>query len=277
MTTVADLVERSKWIRLGWEQVAYEYAKDRSGIFRIGAKRLLELLQPSLDSSLLDVACGNGFVTFEALECVGTRGMVIGSDNAAAMVQLAQTNIEQGMTNIAFCHMDAAWLGFDDASFDNVTCAFSLFQFPDMQHSLDEMWRVLKPGGRLGLSNWGPGYFSPIASLQRDLFREFEIKQILTNPIVFKADDMKRMLYKAAFASMEMIEETQEIWFTKPEDIWAFNMDMGPFPVMLQTQLSSDQQSEIIQRFKILLGDLMTTRGIKSTFHLLYTIAEKGG
>jgi ubiquinone/menaquinone biosynthesis C-methylase UbiE len=277
LTFAPDLAERRKWIRLGWEQVANEYAKDRSGIFELGAKRLLELLRPTLGASLLDVGCGNGLVALEAIERVGSTGRVIGSDIAAAMVQLAQESNPREVDNVSFYQMDAEWLGFEDTTFDNVTCAFSLFQFIDIERALDEMWRVLKQGGRLGLSNWGQGYFSPIASLQRDLFREYGMKQLLTNPIVFTSGDIKRMLYTAGFTSVEITEEIQEVWFAKPEEVWAFNMDMGPFPMMLQMQFSHDQRNEIIHRFKRLLRDLMTERGIKTAFHLLYAIAVKGG
>jgi ubiquinone/menaquinone biosynthesis C-methylase UbiE len=277
LTSVVDLTERRRLIRLGWEQVATEYAKDRSGIFEVGAKRLLELLHPISGASLLDVGCGNGLVALEAEKRVGSMGRVVGSDIAAAMIQLAQGSNPREMNNISFSQMDAEWLGFEDTTFDNVTCAFSLFQFIGIERALDEMWRVLKQGGRLGLSSWGPGYFSPIATLQRDLFREYGMKQLLTNPIIFTSGDIQRMLSKAGFTSVEITEELHEVWFTNPEEVWAFNMDMGPFPMMLQMQFSHDQQDEIMRRFESLLRDLMTERGIKAAFHFLYAIAVKRG
>jgi len=194
------------------------------------------------------------------------------------MVSLAeQAAAEQAITGITFCQMDAEQLDFPDDSFDSVTCAFSLFQFPDMSRALAEMWRVLKPGGRLGLANWGPGYFSPIASLQRELFREFGLRPLLTNPITFLPDALETLLRQTTFTTVELIEETEEVWFKSPEEVWAFNLDMGPFPVMLRQQLSGEQRRELEQRFVTMLNDLMTDRGIKSTFHLLYALAEKGG
>jgi SAM-dependent methyltransferase len=195
-----------------------------------------------------------------------------------AMVSLAeQAAAEQGITGATFCQMDAEQLDSPDDSFDAVTCAFSLFQFLDMSRALAEMWRVLKPGGRLGLSNWGPGYFSPVASLQRDLFREFGLRPLLTNPITFQPEALQMLLRKAGFAAVELIEETDEVWFESPEEIWDFNLDMGPFPVMLRQQLSAGQRRELERRFTTMLKDLMTDRGIRCTFHLLYALAEKGG
>jgi ubiquinone/menaquinone biosynthesis C-methylase UbiE len=190
---------------------------------------------------------------------------------------MGRAKAEDEKTDVTFCQMDAERLGFRNASFDSVTCAFSLFQFTDMEQALTEMWRVLKKGGRLGLSNWGSGYFTPIASLQRDLFRRFKIKPLLNNPLSFQPTELFDLLTRTRFSKVELIEETDEVWFTAPEEIWEFNMDMGPFPIMLQQQLSVDQQKNLIHEFKVMMESLMTERGIMSTFHLIYALAEKGG
>jgi ubiquinone/menaquinone biosynthesis C-methylase UbiE len=192
------------------------------------------------------------------------------------MLRQSQSSSSKKRAKASYCQMDAEFLGFANASFDVVTCAFSLFQFPDMEAALLEMWRVLKPGGRIGLSNWGPGYVTPIASIQRDLFREFKIRPLLNNPIAFKPSQLEELLTQAGFKEIELIEETDEVWFANPEDVWAFNLDMGPFPIMLRDQLSTDQHRELLTKFNALMDDLMTERGIKSTFHLLYVLGQKG-
>jgi ubiquinone/menaquinone biosynthesis C-methylase UbiE len=278
LTTADDLTEVRRLICQGWEEVAAEYARDRVGIFGRSARRLLDLLRPSPGSALLDVGAGAGVVALQATARIGLAGRVVGSDIATAMMCLAeQAAVAQGATDVAFCSMDAERLGFPDGSFDIVTCAFSLFQFPDMSQALAEMRRVLKPGGRLGLSNWGPGYFSPVASLQRSLFREFGLRALLPNPIAFKPAQLETLLHDAGFTAVKLIEETGEVWFESPEEVWAFNLDMGPFPVMLRQQLSIEQRRELIRQFRAMLEDLTTTQGIGCTFHLLYALAEKGG
>jgi ubiquinone/menaquinone biosynthesis C-methylase UbiE len=276
LPTTNDATEVRQSIRQGWEEVAAEYTKDRLGIFERYAGRLLELLHPSKESRLLDIGCGSGAVTLQAAARLDPNGWVIGSDVAAAMLHLGQTKALQETSNTAFCQMDAERLGFKNASFDYVTCAFSLFQFQNMGHALMEMWRVLKSGGRLALSNWGPGYFSPIASLQRELFRKFGIKPLLTNPLVFDPIRIRKFLNRVSFTNVKLIEETDEVWFKTPEEVWAFNLDMGPFPIMLQRQLSADQQRELKRQFKDMLATLRTKRGIQSRFHLIFALAEKG-
>jgi SAM-dependent methyltransferase len=146
-----------------------------------------------------------------------------------------------------------------------------------MDQALAEMRRVLKPGGWLGLSNWGMGYFSPIASLQRNLFKQFGLKPLLANPIAFKPDKLEALLRQAGFINLELIEKAEKVWFESPAQVWAFNLDMGPFPVMLQRQLSIKKRKALERQFRAMLGDLITEQGIECTFHLLYALAEKEG
>ena len=263
-------------IRQGWDEVADRYTLDRSGIFGRGAARLIELLNPPSNIALLDVGCGSGALTIRAAPSSDNDGQVIGSDISIEMLRQSQCASSKKHAKASYCQMDAEFLGFADTSFDISTCAFSLFQFPDMEAALIEMGRVLKPGGRIGLSNWGPGYFTPIASLQRDLFREFKIRPLLNNPIAFKPSQLEELLTQAGFKRIEIIEETDEVWFANPEEVWAFNLDMGPFPIMLRDQLSKDQHRELLNKFNARMDNLMTDQGIKSTFHLLYVLGHKG-
>ncbi len=273
----SDLTGIRRSVEQGWNEVATEYAQDRLGIFGQFAGRLLDLLHPMPGSTLLDVGAGAGAVSIQAATWVGSEGWVVGSDIATNMVSLArQSAVRQGATNVAFCQMDAERLAFPDGSFDAATCAFSLFQFQRMDCALVEIRRVLRCGGRLALSNWGPGYFSPIASLQRNVFREFDLKPLLSNPITFQPDKLEALLREVGFTNVEIVAQVEEVWFKSPGEVWAFNMDMGPFPVMLRQQLSAERQKELARQVTTMLEDLATERGIKCTFHPLYALAEKG-
>ncbi len=108
-----------------------------------------------------------------------------------------------------------------------------------------------------------------------DLFREFGLLPLLTNPIVFKPAKLETLLHETGFAAVELVEEKAEVWFENPEQVWAFNLDMGPFPVMLRQQLSAEQQKELAERFKIMLKDILTERGIQCIFHPLYALAQR--
>ena len=241
-----NLIKARRSIRQGWEQVAAVYAEDRSGIFFQCADQLLNLIRPQPDTSLLDIGTGSGVIALQAAKLVGSDGRVVGSDIAAAMVQLAKhAAVERRATNLSFCLMDAEQLGFANASFETATCGFSLFQFPDMRQALAEMVRVVKRGGQVGLSNWGVGYFSPVAEMQRALFHEYRLRPLLPNPITFKPGVLHTMLEAVGLSEVQMKPDEIDVWFKDPQAVWDYNMSMGPFPMMLHSQLSASQRESL--------------------------------
>ena len=263
-------------IRRGWERTAGQYAVDRPKVFQRFAARLVALLDPRPGQVILDVGAGPGLATLRAAKRVGPQGHVVGLDFAQAMlVQLrtayAATAIDsQG--RVSAVQMDAERLGVPAARFDGALCAFALFQFVDMGQALAEMRRALKPGGRVALSNWGPGFFTPVARMQRDLFREYGLRPLLTHPIAFQPAQMEGLLAEAGFRDITLIQERVELWFATPQKVWEWNLAMGPLPIMLETQLSVAQRQELAQRYRDMLAPLVTPQGIACTFHPLYAV-----
>jgi ubiquinone/menaquinone biosynthesis C-methylase UbiE len=262
-------------VRRGWEQTSAQYAIDRPQVFQRFADRLVALLNWSPGQRVLDVGTGTGVIALRAAERVGPHGQVTGVDCAWKMANQACTAAQGKWRNVSFAQTDAEFLALPNKGFDLVVCAFSLFQFVDMSRALSEMYRVLKPGGQVGLSNWGPEFFTPVASMQRDLFREFGLRPLLTNPITFKHDQMRALMEAARFSEVELIQDHVELWFEKPEEVWDWNAAMGPFPIMLEQQLTPDQQRELERRYVEMLAPLTTSHGIPCTFHPLYTLARK--
>lgn len=262
-------------VRRGWEQTSARYAIDRPQVFQRFGDRLVELMDLSPGQRVLDVGAGTGAVTFQVAERVGARGQVIAVDSARAMVSQLRAAIQGKWRNIVSLQMDAEFLAFRSGSFDRVTCAFSLFQFVDMARALAETNRVLKPGGQAGLSNWGPEFFTPVAHLQRDLFRQYRLRPLLTNPIAFRPEQMRALLEAAGLGEVELFEDHVELWFERPEEIWDWNYAMGPFPIMLEQQLTAEQRRELERRYIEMLKPLATPKGIVCTFHPLYALARR--
>ncbi len=99
---------------------------------------------------VLDIACGPGNFSREFARAVGEDGLVVGIDASRTMLARAAEDLA-GTGNLAFVRGDATALPFHDASFDGVCCFAALHLFADPFGALDEMRRVLGPGGRIAI------------------------------------------------------------------------------------------------------------------------------
>ncbi|MEO1286719.1 MAG: methyltransferase domain-containing protein [Chloroflexota bacterium] len=107
-----------------------------------------------LGERVVDVACGAGIDSFIAANKVGKTGYVIGVDMTSAMVQKARQALARtDLTNLEFCHGYSEDLPVDDEWADVVILNGALNLMPDKNATLQEMARVLKPGGRLQLAD----------------------------------------------------------------------------------------------------------------------------
>ena len=105
------------------------------------------------EQAVLDVACGRGHSAVHLAETFGCRvtGLDLGAQNIAAAEQHAR---ERGVAHLAaFRQGDAEGLPFDAGSFDALISECSFCTFPDKASAASEMARVLRPGGRLGLTD----------------------------------------------------------------------------------------------------------------------------
>src|SRR5688572_1508842 len=128
---------------------------------RFGAATVSRLrLAPG--QTVLDLCCGAGASALPAARAVGPTGSVVGIDVAAPLLDAARARAErEGLRNVEFRLADARFTRLLDDSFDAVVCVFGVFFVPDMAAFVAEMWRLVRPGGSLAVTTWGPGLFEP--------------------------------------------------------------------------------------------------------------------
>jgi SAM-dependent methyltransferase len=142
--------------RYGWDKAAGLYERYWAHQLEPAQSRLLELAAIAPGERVLDVACGTGLVTVRAAALAGPAGQVIGTDISDQMVATAAEHVSaQGLASVEFERMDAESLTFTDGSFDLALCSLGLMYAPDPRHALEEMFRVLRPGGRAVALVWG--------------------------------------------------------------------------------------------------------------------------
>lgn len=131
---------------------------------RYGA-RTIDRLRLLPGSVVLDVGCGSGASAIPAAQRVGRSGRVIGVDLAERLLDLARSKArDQALDNVEFHQRDMEALDFSDAMFDAVVCVFAIFFVPDMVAQVKKLWRLVRPGGQLAITTWGPRMFEPGSS-----------------------------------------------------------------------------------------------------------------
>jgi O-methyltransferase / aklanonic acid methyltransferase len=149
-----EAIARKAQLAAMFDRLAPHYDAVGPASFAYFGRRLVEQVGIEVGDRVLDVACGRGAVLFPAVERVGAAGEVVGIDFSQEMV--LATNAEAQRRGLAppARVMDAERLDFADATFSRVLCGFGLMFFPHLDRALAEFRRVLKPGGRIGVSTW---------------------------------------------------------------------------------------------------------------------------
>ena len=157
---------------------------------RFGADTVSQLpLAPG--GAVLDLCCGHGASAIPAARAVGAMGRVLALDVALPLLELARVRAaDEGLANVEFRQGDATRTGLPGGSFDAVICVFGVFFAADMEAFVAEMWRLVRRGGMLAVTAWGPGLFEPANSLfwecvgavEPALFKAFNPWDQITSP-----------------------------------------------------------------------------------------------
>lgn len=147
-----DPADKASLVRGVFDSVAgnYDLMNDlmSGGVHRLWKDALIDMVKPTPDMTLLDVAGGTGDISFRFLKAGGGRAVVC--DLTEAMVRVGRDRgFDRGVTSgVEWTVGNAECLPLADRSVDAYTIAFGLRNVPRIDTALQEARRVLKPGGR---------------------------------------------------------------------------------------------------------------------------------
>jgi SAM-dependent methyltransferase len=166
----------------------------------------LKQVQVERNFTILDVGCGGGR-TIQKLASLAPQGMVYGVDYADGSVAASQAKNAQLITagRVEIRQASVSQLPFPPDKFDLVTAVETQYYWPDLVKDMQEVLRVLKPGGRLiviaesykrGTYNW----------LQAPVMKFLKSSNL-------DVDDHRRLFSAAGYTEIEIFEERTKGWF----------------------------------------------------------------
>ena len=147
--------EKHDYVLKQFDRIArkYDLANDliSFGMHRLWKQRAIaELLgKPNGAGKYLDVCCGTGDLALLLAGNKASKTAVSALDFSPEMLEVAKQRAARGAQSIEFCQGDAQDLPYEDNSFDGAIISFGLRNLSNLQKGLNEMARVVKPGGRV--------------------------------------------------------------------------------------------------------------------------------
>jgi ubiquinone/menaquinone biosynthesis C-methylase UbiE len=183
-----------------WRPAGFFVASSRS--FKRFAAQVIEWVDPVHQKQILDLACGPGLFTLPIARQI--PGQVTGFDLSFPMLRQAQKRLEQGgATQFNLIRGTAFRLPFSDCCFDAILCSGALHLFDRPDSALQEISRVLKPGGKfICQTTLKPEHSVGVASFLDRVIRfgffqsQAEISKLLTaSDLIMERDWHRRIIY----------------------------------------------------------------------------------
>jgi ubiquinone/menaquinone biosynthesis C-methylase UbiE len=193
--------------------------------------RTIERLGLKRGADVLDVCCGSGASAIPAARAVGPEGSVLGIDLAERLLEVARTKAKaHGLENVEFRVGDMLGMGLPEPGFDAVVCVFGIFFVPDMTAAVRELWKVVRPGGKLAITTWGPRFFEPgntafwnaVREVAPDLHKSFNPWDRICDP-----QSVQGLLVDSGIAHSQAWAEAGQHPIASPEAWWSAVLGSG--------------------------------------------------
>ncbi len=214
---------------------------------------MISYIKPAGNQLIIDIAGGTGEPGLSIASMLTDGGKVFICDLAEDMLTVAKEKaMAKGITNVETRQCDVSNLPFDDDNFDAVSCRFGFMFFPDMQLAANEMFRVLKPGGRIAIAVWNiPEKNFWVTATMGTIMKNMELAPPPPEaPGMFrcaKPGRMKEVIEKAGFKNYQEKEITTTLKAGTLENYWSMMTEVGA-PIIAALNKADDAMKAKIKK-----------------------------
>lgn len=241
--------------------------------FSASAENLANFLDLRGDERVLDVACGTGHVSLAIARLLPQGGVTAVDFSSGMLAQAKRKAVESKIGNIDFIERDMQSLGFEN-HFDIAVCAFGIFFVEDMDTQLAHIVSVVRPGGRIVITNFLENYFSPLKELFFDRLAMYGVQ----NPPqtwrrIANEAGCRTLFEKAGLSNIHVEIRNVGYYLDSADDWWRIVWNAGLRRMV--TQLSQQDQKRFTCEHLQEIDSLRTNNGIWLDVGVLYTMGTK--
>jgi ubiquinone/menaquinone biosynthesis C-methylase UbiE len=244
-------------------------------------EEMIRMADISKGQHVLDIAAGAGGQSVAVAKAVGQTGYVLATDISPNILSFARRMAcEAKLYNIETRAMDGENLECKDESFDAVISRVGLIYFPDQLKALREMWRVLKPGGKIAHIVYSTAdknaFFSIPVSIIRNRAKLPPPLPGQPGPFSLGADGaILKLFSEAGFKNNRSIRIDSPVHMASAKQCVQFEKDsFGALHQMMQ-KLTEDEKLSVWNEIEQQLKAFETDRGFTGPCEMIVAVGEK--
>lgn len=256
-----------------WDEFTMQFLKPMG-------EAIIAELDIRADDNVLDVACGTGEPGLTIAGIVKT-GKVTGTDLAEQMLDIADENAKKkGLQNYETIACDVCDLPFPDNSYDKISCRMGFMFFPDMQLASDQMFRVLKQGGKMATSVWGrPADNAWITLILGIINKKMQLPPPPAGaPGMFRcAGDgvIKNIMENSGFRNIKEQEIKGKLLYEDFNQLWSMMNEVAAPVVAALSKADDEMRNSIRQEVEMESGKYKTSKGLEIDYSSFIISGEK--
>jgi SAM-dependent methyltransferase len=267
---VTDFADYKGHVRDTWELGDYSVIAESTFP---AAQALLDACAISAGQEVLDVAAGTGNL---ALLAAREGAAVVASDLTPGMVERGSARTSGEGYEVEWVVADVEQLPFEDGRFDCCASVFGAMFAPRPEVAAAEMFRVVRPGGTVGLASWTPDGFQ--GKVFASGSKHVPMPEGVPVPALWGDEDVARERLSGLASSITVERHMVRHEYESPEGWFEFSRNAGPTQARVKS-LSSESRHEMKQELLALIDEYnqMDDGSVVLDAEYLVVVARKRG